>query len=116
MSQKTKISKLTHQFNLPNPLEIEKYISPIFSTDNKMFWQLLLKIDDHGSCEVYLTPVANSDEIVWGERSKLSFRLFIEEIRSNKVHTSEHDDVSPDTEIKYGNFLFHIVINFFFFI
>jgi hypothetical protein len=77
MSQTT--SKLTYQINLPNPLEIDDcYYSPIFSTDNKMFWQLFLQLDDDSDYYgLYLKPVASP------ERSKLSFRLSLKEVKNN---------------------------------
>ena len=78
-------SKLTYQINLPNPLEIDDcYYSPIFSTDNKMFWQLFLQLDDNSDYYgLYLKPVASPDEINWRERSKLSFRLSLKEVKNN---------------------------------
>jgi hypothetical protein len=107
MSQIT--SKLTYQVNLPKSLEIkEYYYSPIFSTNNNMFWQLLLQLEDNDYYGLYLQPVASPDEITWRERSKLSFKIFIKEIRNNN-HTAELYNrsfvVPPDTHIEYGNIL-----------
>src|SRR5438045_8736252 len=110
-----KIPKLTYQINLPdqlNQLEINKfYYSPIFSTDNKMFWKLMFGIEEEDFYGIYLRPVVNTDEVFWGERSKLSYKLFIKQIRNNQtieLHTSEFNSVPPDKEIVYGNILFNM--------
>src|SRR5438034_3003354 len=99
MTQTT--SKLTYQVNLPNSLEIkENYYSPIFSTSNNIFWQLLFQLEGE-SYGLYLKPVAGPDEITWRERLKLSFRIFIKEIRNNHIAElcSSNIIVPPDTKI-----------------
>ncbi|CAB5110429.1 POZ domain-containing protein [Rhizophagus irregularis] len=81
MSQIT--PKLTYQVNLPKSLEIEEdYYSPIFGTNN-MFWRIFILLEDDDYYGLYLQPVANQDEIIWGERSKLTFNLFAKEIRND---------------------------------
>src|SRR2546423_126344 len=99
------ISKLTYQINLPNSLEIKKdFYSPIFSTNNKMFWQLLFQPKDE-FVGVYLKPVAGPNEITWGERSKLSFKIFIKEIKNNQItelYTSTYMVAPTDTKIVHG--------------
>jgi hypothetical protein len=104
MSQTT--SKLTYQVTLPKLLEIKGcYYSPIFSTNNNVFWQLLLQLEDKDFYGLYLKPVASPDEITWRERSKLSFKIFMKEIRNNH-QTAELFNrnfvVPPDTNIGCG--------------
>ncbi|PKK68541.1 hypothetical protein RhiirC2_860976 [Rhizophagus irregularis] len=110
------ISKLTYQVNLPKSLEIEDYYySPIFSTNNNMFWQLLLQLEDNednDSYGLFLQPVAGPDEVTWRERSKLSFKIFIKEIRNNNKTAELYNKsfvVPPDTPIGY-DFGYHNVI------
>ncbi|CAG8443333.1 15401_t:CDS:2 [Funneliformis mosseae] len=79
MSQK--ISQLKYQINIHNSLEIkENFFSPIFSTSNNMFWQLAFFPENFG---LFLSPVICPDEIVWGERSKSNFTLYIKEIKED---------------------------------
>jgi len=84
-SQKT---RLTYQVNVPSSLGIKdseyNYHSPIFSTNNNMFWQLSL-VSDKEYYGIFILPVTNLDEIIWGERSKLSFELFIKEFRNSQM-------------------------------
>ena len=77
MSQTT--SKLIFQMNLPNLLEIKEiYYSPIFSIYNNM---LLLQLEGK-SYRLYLRPVPGSDKITWKECLKLSYKMFISEVRT----------------------------------
>ncbi|RIA92039.1 hypothetical protein C1645_736700 [Glomus cerebriforme] len=99
--------KLTYQINLPKSLEIkETYYSPIFSTNNDVFWQLLLQLEDNDSYGLYLKPVAGPDEITWRERSKsLSFEIFIKEMKNNNQITrfcNSYLLIPPDIKIGYG--------------
>jgi hypothetical protein len=104
MSQAT--SQLTYQITLPKSLEIKgSYYSPIFSTNNKLFWQLLFQFENKEYYGLYLKPVAGPDEITWRERSKLSFKIFIKEIKNNNQTTElfkENFDVPPETNIGCG--------------
>ncbi|PKY44045.1 hypothetical protein RhiirA4_541550 [Rhizophagus irregularis] len=112
MSQAT--SQLTYQITLPKSLEIKgSYYSPIFSTNNKLFWQLLLKFENKEYYGLYLKPVAGPDEITWRERSKLSFKIFIKEIKNNNQTTElfkENFDVPPETNIGCGGYGYANVI------
>ncbi|CAG8525773.1 7197_t:CDS:2 [Rhizophagus irregularis] len=105
MSQIT--PKLTYQVNLPKSLEIEEdYYSPIFGTNN-MFWRIFILLEDDDYYGLYLQPVANQDEIIWGERSKLTFNLFAKEIRNdNQIIElySKSFAIPPGTPIDNANF------------
>jgi|SRR5581483_1149776 len=102
-------SSLTYQVNLPNSLDSfeNHFFSPVFSTNNNMFWQICLYFDDKTSYYgVYVRPVANLDEIIWGIRSKLSYTLFVKEIRNNQtvdIFTGNFINIPPDKKIKSGN-------------
>ncbi|RGB42440.1 hypothetical protein C1646_662225 [Rhizophagus diaphanus] len=98
------MSQLTYQVNLSNSLEIkENYYSPVFSTYNNMFWQLLFQSEDE-SYGLYLKPVAGPDEITWRGRLKLSYKIFIKEIKDNRTTELCNSNlvIPPDTKIIYG--------------
>src|SRR4051812_26597216 len=101
MSQK--ISRLTYQVNLTNSLELEdKIFSPVFSTNNNLFWKLCVKLGiDEKNYGLYIVPVAGPDEINWRNRSKLSIKLYAKEISSQtyNLYTGCTFNVPPDTKI-----------------
>ncbi|GBC03441.1 hypothetical protein RclHR1_05120011 [Rhizophagus clarus] len=101
-------STITYQITLPKSLEIKRiYYSPVFSTDNNMFWQLLLQVNNKDSCGLFLKPVADPDEITWRERSKLSFKLFIKEIRYKNQTVELFNGIlviPPDIAIEGGGY------------
>ncbi|CAI2173245.1 2551_t:CDS:2 [Funneliformis geosporum] len=96
------MSKFKYQINIPNSLEInENFFSPVFSTRDNMFWQLAFLPEDFS---FFLSPVIGPDEIVWGERSKLEFTLYVNEIKENELKEaySETFTVPPDAHIQDG--------------
>jgi len=69
-----------------------------------MSWKLSLQLEGE-SYGLYLRPVPGPDEITWKERLQLSYRIFINEVRSDCIVELYNDKliIPPDTKIEYGN-------------
>ncbi|GES79749.1 BTB/POZ protein [Rhizophagus clarus] len=68
-----------------------------------MFWQLLFQPEDD-SYGLYLKPVASPDEVTWKGRLKLSYKIFIKEIKNNHITELCNSNlvIPPDTKIGFG--------------